>query len=117
MTDFDDRGKFAKGNKWSFANKPDNINRDGRQKGRSLSDHLRRLLDDEEDGEKLCEDLIRVAIERAKDGDFKFWHEIINRIDGRVPNTIAGADGSSLTFLIGEAVQSPEDDESKHKED
>ena len=52
MSDFDEKGKFAKGNSYSFANKPENINLNGRPKGRSLSDHLRKLLDDKEDGEK-----------------------------------------------------------------
>jgi len=116
MSDRGIDGKFAKGNQWTFREKPENINLNGRPKGRSLSDHLRKLLDDEENGENLADALVKMAVDRALRGDFKFWQEIMNRIDGRVPNTIAGADGSSLTFLIGEAVQS-EDEQQEHNKD
>ena len=108
MPDFDENGKFAKGNKFSFANRPEAANRNGRPKGRSLQDHLRKILEDEVTGEQLCDALVKVAIEHALKGDFKFWHEIIERIDGKVPNRIADAEGSSLTFVLNEAVQSLE---------
>ena len=106
MSDFDEKGKFAKGNQFSFKNRPENVNRSGRPKGRSMQDALRKLLEDEVTGEKLCDALVKSAIDRALKGDFRFWQEIINRIDGKVPNRIADADGSSLTFLLEEAVQS-----------
>ena len=106
MPDFDDRGKFAKGNKFSFAKNPDHINPNGRPKGRSMQDSLRSMLEDEMTGQQLCDALVKVAIDRALKGDFRFWQELLNRIDGKVPNRIADADGSSLTFLLEEAVQS-----------
>ena len=108
MPDFDENGKFAKGNSFSFAKRPEAANRKGRPKGRSLQDHLRKILEDEVTGEQLCDALVKVAIEHALKGDFKFWHEIIERIDGKVPNRIADAEGSSLTFVLNEAVQSLE---------
>lgn len=115
MPDFDNNGKFAKGNKYSFANRPENANRIGRPKGRSMQDALRTMLEDEITGEQLCDALVRSAIDKALEGDFRFWQEIINRIDGKVPNRIADADGSSLTFLLEEAVQSKKNGTPKRK--
>jgi hypothetical protein len=105
MSDFDSNGKFAKGNQYSFANRPENANRKGRPKGSSMQDALRSMLEDELTGEQLCNALVKSAIDRALKGDFRFWQEIINRIDGKVPNRIADAEGSSLTFMLEEAVQ------------
>jgi len=113
MSDFDDKGKFAKGNQISFANNPQNANRAGRPKGRSMQDALRTMLEDETTGKHLCDALVKSAIDKALKGDFRFWKEIINRIDGKVPNRIADADGSSLTFLLEEAVQSKTNGKSK----
>ena len=112
MPDFDEKGKFAKGNRFSFANRPEARNLNGRPKGRSLQDHLRKMIEDEVTGEQLCDALVRAAVDRALRGDFRFWQEIIQRIDGKVPNRLADADGSSLTFILDEAVQSMDDDES-----
>jgi hypothetical protein len=106
MADFDEKGKFAKGNSYSFANRPDARNLGGRPKGRSLQDHLRKLIEDEVTGEKLCDALVKSAIDRALKGDFRYWKEIMERIDGKVPNRIADAEGGSLTFILDEAVQS-----------
>ena len=106
MSDFKEDGKFASGNRFSFANNPKNINTIGRPKGRSLEQHLRKMLDDEQSGEKLADALVRVAVDRALKGDFRFWAEILNRVDGKVPNRIADAEGSSLTFILDKAVQS-----------
>ena len=64
------------------------------------------MLDDKETGEGLADALVRAAVDRALKGDFRFWQEIINRIDGKVPQQIDGVEGSSLTFVIDEAVQS-----------
>ena len=115
MPDFDESGKFAKGNSFSFVNHPENINKGGRPKGRSLKEHLRKLIDDDTTGEKLCDALVKSAIEKALRGDFRFWQEIINRIDGKVPNRFADAEGGSLTFILDEAVQSLDSDGEKSK--
>ena len=106
MSDHEKNGKFAKGNQYSFANRPENCFRGGRPKGRSLQDQLRKMLNDEESGEKLADALVRVAVDRALKGDFRFWAEILNRVDGKVPNRLADAEGASLTFILDEAVQS-----------
>ena len=106
MPDFDENGKFAKGNKYNFRHRPENRWKEGRPKGRSLKDHLMKLLNDSEQGEKLADALVKVAVDRALKGDFRFWSEIFDRVDGKVPNRIADAEGSSLTFILSEAVQS-----------
>jgi hypothetical protein len=114
MPDFDDNGKFAKGNRFSFANRPEAINPNGRPKGRSLKEHLMKILNDNEGGERLADALVKVAIDRALKGDFRFWQEIFDRVDGKVPNRVADADGSSITFILDEAVQSVANNGKKH---
>ena len=89
----------------SFAKHPDHRNLSGRPKGRSLQDELRRMVDDEATGEDLCNALVRAALDRAFKGDFRFWQEIINRIDGKVAQSHE-VDAGSLTFILDEAVQS-----------
>ena len=106
MDDRDGKGRFNVGNSYSFAHRPEAANRKGRPKGRSLQDNLRAMLDDKETGEGLADALVRAAVDRALKGDFRFWQEIINRIDGKVPQQIDGVEGSSLPFVIDEAVQS-----------
>ena len=104
----DDResdGRFKSGNSMSFANHPDHRNAGGRPKGRSLQAELHRMVDDELTGEDLCNALVRAALDRALKGDFRFWQEIINRIDGKVAQSHE-VDAGSLTFILDEAVQS-----------
>ena len=104
----DDResdGRFKSGNSMSFAKHPDHRNAGGRPKGRSLQAQLHRMIDDELKGEELCNALVRAALDRALKGDFRFWQEIINRIDGKVAQSHE-VDAGSLTFILDEAVQS-----------
>ena len=104
----DDResdGRFKAGNSMSFAKHPEHRNAGGRPKGRSLQAELRRMVDDELTGEDLCNALVRAALDRALKGDFRFWQEIINRVDGKVAQSHE-VDAGSLTFILDEAVQS-----------
>ncbi len=104
-SDRDDRGRFVPGNGQSFAKNRDRINFNGRPPGRSLVDRLHAMLDDGPDGERLADALIKTALDRALKGDFRFWREILERIDGKVPQGLTDADGSSLTFVLTEAVK------------
>ena len=104
MPDRDTNGRFAEGNKWSFRNRPEARNTEGRPAGTSIVDQLHKLLDDPATGEKLAQALVRVAVERALHGDFKFWAEIIERVDGKVAQAHA-MDAGSLTFILEEAVR------------
>ncbi|HPP29052.1 MAG TPA: DUF5681 domain-containing protein [Phycisphaerae bacterium] len=73
----------------------------GRPKGRkSITAALRRLLDSGIDGKDLYEALAKAGLSKALKGDHKFWSEILERIDGKVPDRIADADGQPLVFNI-----------------
>jgi hypothetical protein len=43
-----------------------------------------------------AEALIALAERRARKGDFRFFKEIIDRNDGKVPDRLANADGSNI---------------------
>jgi hypothetical protein len=47
---------------------------------------MKAALDDESaDDPQLYRDLVKVAISRAKAGDFRYFKEIWDRVDGKVP--------------------------------
>jgi hypothetical protein len=73
----------------------------GRPKGKTIASLLRQIIEDN-DG-KIADALAKKAIQSALEGDFRFWNEIIERLDGKVPNRLEGSDGSVLTFMIQEA--------------
>ena len=68
----------------------------GRAKGTSLSDKLRDIIEKNE-GE-VADALVRAAVKAALKGDFRFWQEIINRVEGKVADRVAGPDGNDLTI-------------------
>ncbi len=75
-------------------------NPNGRPKGMSIESQLRKRLSAGESGEKIVESLINVALRQALNGDFRFWNSIIERVDGKVADRIAGADGEGLTVIL-----------------
>lgn len=57
----------------------------GRPKGTSLTDKLRKILEREgASGKQISEALMEAGVKAALEGDFRFWREIIDRIDGPV---------------------------------
>lgn len=77
--DRDARGRFAEGNRGG----------PGRPKGRgtpSLKAALLRAIEESEqpDGRDLTDALVRRAIKAASEGDFRFFKEIFDRLDGPV---------------------------------
>jgi hypothetical protein len=76
-------------------------NPNGRPKGESLTTKIRRVLDepDRKHGTK-ADALIAEAVKRARRGDFRFFKELIDRRDGKVPDRLAGADGEKLTVEV-----------------
>jgi len=72
----------------------------GRPKGTSIQAIIRRIVSENE-GE-IAEALVKSAIKNALKGDYRFWKEILDRVDGKVPEALehTGADGQPLTVVI-----------------
>lgn len=69
-------------------------NKRGRPKGTGLTDRLRKILD--KDAGKVAQALMEAGVKAACKGDFRFWQEILNRIDGKVPEHQILYDGHAL---------------------
>jgi hypothetical protein len=87
-------GGFSEGNQYRMK-KGETKNPKGRPKGRSIRGRLREILDSE-GGENVIEQLLTTALDEAKGGDFRFWKEIADSIDGKIPDRIAGHDGGPV---------------------
>ena len=80
----DEKGRFGQGNPGG----------PGWPKGRrrlSLLASLDRAIEETErmeDGRSVLDALARTAIKAAADGDFRFWKEIIDRLDGPIKQQI-----------------------------
>ena len=80
----DEAGRFGKGNQGG----------PGRPKGStgfSIKAALDRAIAEsmrEEDGRSILDALARTAIKAAADGDFRFWKELIDRLDGPIKQQI-----------------------------
>ena len=91
--------KFKSGDEW-------NGNAKGRPKGTSLTDRLRKLLDQNE-GEK-AKDVVRAIVEEASKGDPRFAQMIFDRMDG--PLKTGGISISGETMKIEfENLKAPDD--------
>jgi len=71
----------------------------GAPKGIRLTDLLRSTV--EANDFEIGKALIRVAEKQALKGDHKFWTSIIERLDGKVPDRVAGHDGGPLVRYVG----------------
>jgi hypothetical protein len=80
-------------------------NLNGRPKGESLTTKLRRVLDepDTDHGTK-ADKLIAAAVEAAGNGDVRYFKEILDRIDGKVPDRVANMPGESLVVKVIKGV-------------
>ena len=58
----------------------------GRPRGTGLTDRLRKLV--EQDGGKFADGLVQAAMKAALQGDFRFFKEIMDRLDGPVKQRI-----------------------------
>ena len=78
----------------------------GRPKERPFKDALRQVLSQEDDADKkkklvlLAEALVAKAI----DGDVPAAKEVMDRVEGRVPTPVAGADGEGPVEAIIQVV-------------
>jgi hypothetical protein len=93
-------GTFERGNKIGRQFHPgESGNPQGRPPG-PLTASLREALD-ADDG-KMIETLAQVAIDKAKAGDFRYFREIMDRVDGKVTDRLdVTADGNALTDCPG----------------
>jgi len=80
-------------------------NPNGRPKGTGLSDRLREIID-KNDGE-IADALVKAAVKAALKGDFRFWQEIINRVEGKVADQITGADGGPVQINLVRGTPPP----------
>lgn len=60
----------------------------GRPKGKTLTAAIDELLDADVKGEQMRKALARVAVQRALQGDFKFYSLVMDRRDGKVPDQL-----------------------------
>jgi uncharacterized membrane protein (UPF0182 family) len=80
----------------------------GRPKGTSLTDRLRALVEEGEKG-KTADAICKAAVEAAKSGDFRFFQEILNRLDGKVPDKLASQ--GQVEVIIRHQDATPTDDD------
>jgi Family of unknown function (DUF5681) len=84
----------------------------GRPKGRSITSRLRDLLDKSEidgkpikDGKQVADLVVDIIIRKAIDGDYRFVDLVMNRIEGKIPDTLKlDTDDSTAKireFLLG----------------
>lgn len=78
----------------------------GRPKNRSITAELRKLIDEGFQGKDLAEALAAKAVKCALEGDHKFWQLVMERIEGKVPDRIADADGATLRRQIMDDIDS-----------
>lgn len=99
-------GKPPKGRPFPKGNR---ANPKGRPKGESLTTKLRRVLDepDEENGTK-ADKLINAAVDAAGAGDVRYFKEIFERIEGKIPDRVANASGDELVIKVVRGVSMDE---------
>ena len=96
--------RFKSGDEW-------NGNRNGRPKGTSLTDRLRRLLEENEG--KNAEEVVQAVIEEAKKGDPRFAQMIFDRMDGKVTDKLEVEGELNIIeqrFVIAERPKNDDDD-------
>jgi len=71
----------------------------GRPKGKTLTSIIREAVEEIEGAKTLGRILVETAISEARSGNFQFFKEIMERVDGKVTDKLAvtGIDFSKLT--------------------
>jgi hypothetical protein len=80
----------------------------GQPKGKRLTTLLRDALDREHNGKAIAEIIAEVIVREALKGDYRFVKEIMERIDGKVPDRLTGDDGEGLTVIFKRAIEDAE---------
>ena len=60
----------------------------GRPKVDSITKAIRKLLDEGINGKALYDAVARVAVQRALQGDHRFWQYVVERSDGKVADNV-----------------------------
>lgn len=96
-------GRFVKGDP--------RINRRGRPLGRTLSEMIREVLNEEAvdkagrpTGKTIKEMLARRAVRAAAEGDFRFFREILDRTEGKAPDSQVAPDAVETAPLDPSAI-------------
>lgn len=101
-------GQFTKDNPWAW--QPGECpNPGGRPQKRPIQTQLRKMIE-KADGPELAKAMAELAYREALKGDFRFWKEIVDRLDGPVSTVIEGMEGGGITFNIVEALPLPSRD-------
>ena len=78
----------------------------GRPKGTGLADRLRAIL--EKDDGRVADALVASATKAALKGDFRFWKEIVDRVDGPIKQRVE-AEVRQIR-VVYEDMEPPEDE-------
>ena len=86
------------------------INRKGRTPlGTTLAEYLRKIIEETDDGKKqsIADEMMMIAIAKAKRGQFQFWDAIFNRAYGKVPDKVEmqTEDKPDLSKLTKEEIE------------
>lgn len=72
----------------------------GRPRGHQFTNHLERLLAKcNKRGTEASEVFIKAGMRAALRGDYRFWAYIYDRMEGKVPDRLAGHDGGPIKNL------------------
>lgn len=107
----DDAGRFGKGNRGGPG-------RPVGSKGFSIKAAIERAIEESarDDGRSVVDALARVAIKAAADGDFRFWKELIDRIDGPITQTIE-QDQTIVIERVSRPASADDEQENTHGDD
>jgi hypothetical protein len=86
--------------------KPGQSGNPGGRPKRTITAKLRDLLDSTElddepvkPGMQVIDELAKVIVKKAKEGDFRFVNLLINRVDGKVPDTVVNNSDAAIEVL------------------
>jgi len=86
------------------------INRKGRTPlGTTLAEYLRKIIEETDEGKKqsIADEMMMMAIARAKRGQFQYWDAIMNRAYGKVPDKVemTSQEKPDLSKLTDEEIE------------
>ena len=87
-------------------------NPNGRPMGTSLTDCIRAILNRHlDDGRLAVEALAEAGVKAALAGDYRFWNAILERVDGKVRDSVQGSDDEPTQTIVQYVITGMEPDE------